>query len=150
MLKRPQAFIEEPFRRFIDRSLIQNKGDLDGSPVLFDSAVLYLSLLGDHLESGNAVQGLCRSFQRTNPFTSWPVPIIAECPPRSITPSCGPPCLGLAGLRWITELERTRITVNYHAHDLSRHSPDDIQIRGNRTTVPRPRERQPFGSHPTA
>ena len=30
---------------------------------------------------------------------------------------------------------------------LSRHFPDDIQIRGNRTTVPPPRERHPFGSH---
>ena len=29
-----------------------------------------------------------------------------------------------------------------------RHSPDDIQNRGNRTTVPPPRERHPFGSHP--
>ncbi len=34
--------------------------------------------------------------------------------------------------------------------DLNRHSPDDIQIRGNRTTVPPPRERYPFLSHPMA
>ncbi len=33
---------------------------------------------------------------------------------------------------------------------LSRHSPDDIQIRGNCTTVPPPRELHPFRSHPMA
>jgi len=32
----------------------------------------------------------------------------------------------------------------------SRHSPDAIQIRGNRTTVPPPRELYPFRSHPMA
>ncbi len=32
----------------------------------------------------------------------------------------------------------------------SRHSPDDIQIRGNRTTVPPPMELHPFRSHPMA
>ena len=32
---------------------------------------------------------------------------------------------------------------------LNRYSPDDIQIRGNRTTVPRQRELYPFRSHPT-
>ena len=31
-----------------------------------------------------------------------------------------------------------------------RHSPDDIQLRGNRTTIPTPRERHPFRSHPMA
>ncbi len=33
---------------------------------------------------------------------------------------------------------------------LNRHSPDNIEIRGNRTTVPPPGERHPFGSHPMA
>ncbi len=32
----------------------------------------------------------------------------------------------------------------------SRHPPDDIQIRGNRITVPPPRERHPIPSHPMA
>ena len=32
--------------------------------------------------------------------------------------------------------------------DLIRHSPDAIQIRGNRTTVPPPKELHPFRSHP--
>ena len=30
---------------------------------------------------------------------------------------------------------------------INRHFPDDIQIRGNRTTVPLPRERHPLRSH---
>jgi len=33
---------------------------------------------------------------------------------------------------------------------LNRHSPDDIQNRGNRTTGPPPRELYPFRSHPIA
>jgi len=33
---------------------------------------------------------------------------------------------------------------------LIRHSPDDIQIRGNRTAAPLPRELYPFRSHPLA
>jgi hypothetical protein len=39
------------------------------------------------------------------------------------------------------ECSRTRI--------LKQDSPDDIQIRGNRTTLPRQRELYPFRRHPT-
>ncbi len=31
-----------------------------------------------------------------------------------------------------------------------RHFPDNPQIQGNRTTIPSPRERHPFRSHPVA
>ena len=41
-----------------------------------------------------------------------------------------------------TSLSRTKV--------LDRHSPDDIQNHGNRTTVPPPRERHSFRSHPMA
>ncbi len=45
---------------------------------------------------------------------------------------------------------RTAANVSQVSTHLNRHSPDDIQIRENRTTVPPPREPHPFGSHPMA
>ena len=35
-----------------------------------------------------------------------------------------------------------------HSRASNRHSPDDLQIRGNRTTAPPPRELYPLCSHP--
>ncbi len=43
----------------------------------------------------------------------------------------------------------TSTTTSFYTF-INRQSPDDIQNRGNRTTVPPPRERHPFRSHPMA
>ena len=44
-------------------------------------------------------------------------------------------------------LRKTIENNELRACDTNRHSPDDVQIRGNRTTVPPPRERHPCRSH---
>ena len=48
------------------------------------------------------------------------------------------------------EMEKTWKLHGLNAASFDRYSPDDIQIRGNRTIVPRQRELHPFRSHPMA
>ena len=63
---------------------------------------------------------------------------------------CSAPCKNryhTAARRWI---QRAITDGQLSVTDLNRHSPDAIQIRGNRTTVPPPRELYPFRSHPMA